>query len=62
MLMLPGWSLEVNELWHDVPAPCGTEVAVEVLDTSFYTHTIRVTDDVQSISFNGVVSFLLYFI
>ena len=56
VLMLPGWSLEVNELWHDVPAPCGTDIAVKVLENSLYTQTIRVADDVDSISYNGVVS------
>ena len=56
MFLLPGWSLEVSDLWHNFPAPCETDIVLKVLENSFYMHTIRIVNDVNSINYNGNVS------
>ncbi|XP_072037397.1 gamma-aminobutyric acid type B receptor subunit 2-like [Amphiura filiformis] len=54
VLILPGWFLEAEELWHDFTAPCDIQNVIDVYDTSLYVHTIRTVDSIESLYFNGL--------
>ena len=55
-MIFPGWVLEDFELWQDWTAPCGIQTALQVLENTFYSHTTRIVDDLDHISYNGIVS------
>ena len=57
-MILPGWFLEAEELWHHFSAPCKIEEVVGVYDGSLYVHTIRTVDNIDSIDFYGLVRYL----
>ncbi|XP_072037336.1 gamma-aminobutyric acid type B receptor subunit 2-like [Amphiura filiformis] len=54
VFLLYGWSAQGSIAWPGSSGPCEMYQILEGLSTTFLAHNIRIADDVNNISFNGL--------